>query len=104
MRRTKTAPFALAAALMVALAAPSAHAEFLPTPGVRDAPTSPTVVGPYGDVMVTGSVGLPSNKPLAAAGECVAAHAACPLSGGSTPGQSCQCFVPGIGVEFGFTR
>ena len=95
----------LAAALMVAVSlAGPASATFVPTAGPGDAPTSPTVLGPAGNVVVAGSVGLPMNAPLNVAGECAAAHAACPLSGGSTPGQACQCFVPGIGVEAGFTR
>ena len=91
-------------ALLGGMAWAQAQDAFVPTAGPRDAPTSPTLVSPAGDVLVTGSVGLPTNRPLPPAGECVAVHASCPITGGSAPGLVCQCFVPGIGAESGITR
>lgn len=75
-----------------------------PAPWLDDAPRSPAFLSPDGDVIVTGSVGLPSPRPLPPAQVCAVAHATCPAPYGAPPGLICTCYVPMIGVETGLTR
>jgi len=89
-------------------AAEAAATYDVPTPAPGDAPSSPTILDAYGDVVVTGSVGAPSPGtayPIAGpASVCLAPHGACALPPVTGPGQVCECFTFGIGSEQGITR
>lgn len=83
---------------------PSVGNAYVDPPAPVGAPTSPTIVSPNGDVLVTGSVGSPRIPPSPTAGICATPHGSCPSPLGFARGQVCDCFVPGIGAEQGITR